>query len=79
LAAGEISSPFYFHGGYYIVKVRERKEPQPQSFEEAKQHIKAELSARRHEELTHKMGNTLLEKANLVIYDEIIESMLKED
>lgn len=79
LSAREISPPFYFQGSYYIVKVRKRKEPRPLSFEEAREQIKAELSAKKHEELTYKMGQTLLEKANLVIYDEEIESMLKEE
>jgi peptidyl-prolyl cis-trans isomerase C len=79
LDEGEISSPFYFHGSYYIVKVQERKEPRPQSFEEAREQIKAELSASKHEEMTRKMGLTLFAKANLVIYDEVIESMLKEN
>lgn len=77
LAEGEVSSPFYFNGSYYIVKVRERKEPRPLSFEEAREQIKAELSAKKHEEMTRKMGQTLLEKANLLIYDEVIESMLE--
>ncbi len=79
LSAREISPPFYFQGSYYIVKVRKRKEPRPLSFEEAREQVKAELSAKKHEELTYKMGQTLLEKANLVIYDEVIESMLKEE
>ncbi|MBW1700060.1 MAG: hypothetical protein JRK26_25105 [Deltaproteobacteria bacterium] len=61
-----------------IVKVRERKEPRPLSLEEAREQIKAELSAKKHEELTRNMGQTLLEKANLVIYDEVIDSMLKD-
>ena len=75
---GEISPPFYFHGSWYIVKVRERKEPRQLSYEEARDHIKAELSAKKHEELTRSMGQTLLDKADLVIYDDVIESMLKE-
>ncbi len=79
LAADEISPPFYFQGSYYIVKVRERREPRPLSLEEAREVIKAELSAKKHEELTHSMGNTLLEKANLVIYDGEIKAMLEED
>jgi len=78
LPAGEISPPFYFHGSWYIVKVRERKEPRLLAFEEAREFIKAELSAKKHEELTRSMGQTLLEKANLVIYDDVIESMLEE-
>ncbi|NIA29825.1 MAG: hypothetical protein GWP06_07955 [Actinobacteria bacterium] len=77
LSAGKISSPFYFHGSYYIVKVRERKEPRPLSFKEATVQIKNEMTAIKHEELMRKMGQTLLEKANLVVYDEVIESMLK--
>ena len=79
LAKDEISPPFYFQGSYYIVKVRERKEPRPLALEEVREAIKAELSAKKHEELTHNMGNTLLEKANLVIYDGEIRAMLDED
>ncbi|MBW2000474.1 MAG: peptidyl-prolyl cis-trans isomerase [Deltaproteobacteria bacterium] len=78
LSEGEISSPFYFHGSHYIVKVRERKGPRPFSFEEASERIKAELSAKKHEEMTRKMEDDLLKKANLVIYDEVIESMLEK-
>lgn len=77
LSEGEISPPFYFQGSWYIVKVRERKEPRPLAFEEAREHIEAELSAKKHEELTRSMGQTLLEKADLVIYDDVIESMLE--
>lgn len=78
LPVGEISPPFYFQGSWYIVKVRERKEPRALSFEESKEHIKEELSAKKHEELTLKMRQTLLENADLVIYDDVIESMLAE-
>jgi parvulin-like peptidyl-prolyl isomerase len=78
LPAGEIGPPFYFQGSWYIVKVRERKKPRPFSFEEAKAHIREELTANKHEELTRKMGRTLLEKSDLVIYDDVIESMLDE-
>ena len=79
LARDEISPPFYFQGSYYIVKVRERKEPRPLSLEDSREVIKAELSAKKHEELTYSMGNTLLEKANLVIYDGEIRAMLDVD
>ncbi len=78
LSAGEISSPFYLQGSWYIVKVRERKEPRPLSFEEVREQIETELTARKHEELTHDMGNQLLEQANLVVYDDVVESILNK-
>ena len=78
LGVGKISSPFYFQGSWYIVKVRERQEPRQLTFEEAREPIKAELTAIKHDEITRKMEKSLLESANLVIYDKVIKSMLKE-
>jgi hypothetical protein len=59
--------------------VREREEMRPLSFEEAREQIKTELTAIKHEELMRNMEQTLLAKANLVIYDDVIDSMLNEN
>ncbi|MCF6248608.1 MAG: peptidyl-prolyl cis-trans isomerase [Desulfobacula sp.] len=77
LSKDEISSPFQFNGSWYIVMVKERKEPEQVTYEDARDHIKEALLQQKHEELTYGMGETLLKQANLIIFDDIIESMLK--
>jgi parvulin-like peptidyl-prolyl isomerase len=79
LGENEISRPFIFHGSYYIVQVRKRQDPSPMPFEEARKLIEAELKARKHEVLTRDMEKTLLEQANLVIFEPVIEAMLAKD
>jgi parvulin-like peptidyl-prolyl isomerase len=79
LGENEISRPFIFHGSYYIVQVRKRQEPSPMAFEEARQLIETELKARRHDELTLNMEKTLLEQADMVIFEPVIEAMLAKN
>ena len=76
LKVNEISEPFYFHGSYYIVQVRERQEPKPMTFEEARAIIENELKNRKHEETTLQMEQALLDQSKLVIFDSAIETML---
>lgn len=78
LPVGEISYPFQFGGSWYIITVRERKEAEMMLLEDVREHIRLELKTKKHEELTDGMGETLLQEANLVIYDDVINSMLKE-
>ena len=77
LYVDEISPPFQFSGSWYIVKVRERKEPEIMTYKDVQGHIKQALLQQKHEELTYSMSETLLKQTNLVIYDDVIESMLK--
>lgn len=79
LPVGGISRPFRFEGSWYIVMVRERKEAKAMLFEDAREHIKVELKTKKHEELTHSMSEALLVDANLVIYDDVVKSMLEEE
>lgn len=79
LGENEISRPFIFHGSYYIVQVRKRQDPIPMPFEEARELIKSDLNARKHEELTRDMEKTLIEQSGLVIFDSVIETILAKD
>ena len=79
LGENEISRPFIFHGSYYIVQVRKRQNPSPMPFEEAREIIRSNLNARKHEELTRDMEKTLLEQADLVIFEPVIEAMLAKN
>jgi parvulin-like peptidyl-prolyl isomerase len=79
LGENEISRPFIFRGSYYIVQVRKRQGSIPIPFEEAKELIKSDLKARKHEELARDMEKTLIEKAGIVIFDSVIETMLAKN
>jgi parvulin-like peptidyl-prolyl isomerase len=79
LGENEISRPFIFRGSYYIVQVRKRQDPMPIPFEEARELIKSDLKARKHEELTRDMEKTLIEQAGIVIFDSVIETMLAKN
>lgn len=77
LKKDEIGSPFQFNGSWYIVKVRERNEPEMMLFEEVRESLRAALYQQKHEEQSYGLSETLLKQANLVIYDDVIKSMLK--
>ena len=79
LGEQEISLPFLFSDSYYIVQVRERQNPSQMTFEQARETIKIELTARKHEELARKTEKDLLDQANLIIFDKTIDSILNED
>lgn len=79
LGEKDISRPFLFRGSYYLVQVRERQEPNPMAFEEAREMIENEIKARKHEQLAEQMESTLLKQANPIIFDKVIDLMLKED
>lgn len=78
LAVGETSPIVEHDGGYYIVQVRERTEERQQTFEEVADTIKAHLQTQQHEQLEADMQNTLLERADLVIYDKTLRRLVKE-
>ena len=78
LKPGEITEPFTIGNEYIIVKVRERQEPQQQSFEAIKEHLMEDLRLQKHEELTVKMYTEMIDRANLVIYDPVLESMINK-
>jgi len=65
--------------GYYIVQVRKRQAPSPMAFEEARPLIEAELKGRKHDELVLNMENSLLEQADMVIFEPVIEAMLAKN
>jgi len=79
LGENEISRPFIFNGSYYIVQVRKRQAPSPMAFEEARPLIEAELKGRKHDELVLNMENSLLEQADMVIFEPVIEAMLAKN
>ncbi|NIA31154.1 MAG: hypothetical protein GWP06_14745 [Actinobacteria bacterium] len=78
LKQGKISKPFPLEQNYLIVKIREKQQPQQQSFEEVKEHLKEDLKLAKHDELTAKMYNDLIDQANLVIYDQVLETIINK-
>lgn len=75
----DVSLPFIFFNSYYIVQVRERQEPGQMTFEQVRETIQTELTARKHDDMASKMEKTLLDQANLIIFDKTIDSILNED
>ena len=79
LGEQDVSLPFLFYNSYYIVQVRERQGPGQMAFEQVRETIEMELTARKHEEKTRKMEKDLLDQANLIIFNKTIDSILNED
>lgn len=77
LPIGGISSPFEYDGSLYIVKVRERRESQALTFEEAVPLIRAELDHQKHDMLVEQLTRQLLEQAQLIVYDEVLNEWFK--
>ncbi|MFQ6078596.1 MAG: peptidyl-prolyl cis-trans isomerase, partial [Thermodesulfobacteriota bacterium] len=78
LKEGKVTEPFSIGNDYLIVKVRERQEPRQQSFEELKDHLKEDLMLKKHDKLTAKMYSDMIGQANLVIYDQVLESIVNK-
>ena len=78
LKKGEMTEPFSLEHDYLIVKVREIQESRPLPFEEVKDHLKEDLKMKKHEKLTVDMYNKMIDQANLVIYDQVLESIARE-
>ena len=49
------------------------------AFEQARETVKMEINARKHEEKTLQMEKALRKQAGLIIFDKTLDSMLKED
>lgn len=78
LDEGEITEPFTMGSNYLIVKMREKQEPGRLPFEEVKDHLKEDLKLKKHDELMAQMYQKMLDQANLVIYDQVLENLAKE-
>lgn len=72
-----ISNVFDYKGEYYIVKLRQKEDKRQRTFDEVKELIKKALLDERHREKEVKLEEELLKKAQLVIYDSSLRSMLK--
>jgi parvulin-like peptidyl-prolyl isomerase len=77
LGKNDVSRPFMFEGSYYIVQARDREDAQPYALEDVREAITAELEALKHEEMAIEIETTLLEQAEIIMFDEPIEAMLK--
>lgn len=73
----DISRPFMFGGSFYIVQVRKREGPNPVVLADAREAIRGELEARKHQEMTLQMENSLLAQAELIIFDKTIDRMIE--
>jgi parvulin-like peptidyl-prolyl isomerase len=65
---GGISDPVRSIYGWHIIKVEEEVKQQQLSFDEAKQRIKKDLSAKRAKELREALIRRLKEEAKIEIY-----------
>jgi peptidyl-prolyl cis-trans isomerase D len=74
--AGEISKPIPSKGSYVIVKVREKELPRQQSFEEIKEYVKKDVVTKKHDDLTAKLNNDMMNQAKLVIHEGALKSMI---
>lgn len=78
LEIGSTSQVLEYQGSYYILQVRDRKEEQTQSFEQASEAIKSHLSEQQHAKLESEMESTMLKNANFIVYDKTIRRVLKD-
>jgi parvulin-like peptidyl-prolyl isomerase len=76
LEVGETTEPFSVGHDYVIVKVREREAPRQRSFDEVKEHLIEDLKLQKHNELSVKMYNDIIAQADLVIYDQVLDSLI---
>ncbi|MCL4294367.1 MAG: peptidyl-prolyl cis-trans isomerase [Anaerolineae bacterium] len=75
LPEGSITPPFEYQGSLYIVQVREKRQPQPLTFEEAEPLIRDELTHQKHDVLAEQLSQKLIEQAQLVIYEETLRDL----
>jgi len=79
LQPDEVSGVFEYKGGYYIVKLRQKEEKRQRPFEEVKEQLKKALLDEKHHKREADLKAELLTKAQLVIYDSSLKTLLKED
>lgn len=79
LQPDEVSGVFEYKGGYYIVKLWQKEEKRQRSFEEVKDQLKKALLDEKHRSRESGLEAELLTKAQLVIYDSSLKTLLKED
>lgn len=75
LPEGSITPPFEYQGSLYIVQVREKRQPQPLTYEEAEPLIRDELAHQKHDALAEQLSQKLIEQAQLVIYEEVLRDL----
>jgi len=66
------------YGHYFIVKVSERQAESEIPFEEVQSHLTTYLSQKRHADMEQDYRKKLMEKANLVIYEKTLRSIVKK-
>jgi PPIC-type PPIASE domain. len=66
------------YGHYFIVKVSERQAESEIPFEEMQGHLTTYLSQKRHADMEQDYRTKLMEKANLVIYEKTLRSIVKK-
>lgn len=78
LQPDEISSVFEYEGGYYIVKLRQKADKRQRTFDEVKEQLKKVLLNEKHHKKEADLGDELLTKSQLVIYDSSLRTLLNE-
>jgi parvulin-like peptidyl-prolyl isomerase len=78
LQPNDISNVFEYEGGYFIVKVRQKEDKRPKTFDEVKEQIKGALMDEKHHKREAELGDELLKKSQLVIYNSSLRQMLND-
>lgn len=78
LQPGEVSGVFEYKGGYYLVKLRQKEDSRQLPFEDVKEELKKALLDEKHHKKEADMETELLTKAQLVIYNSSLKTMLQE-
>jgi parvulin-like peptidyl-prolyl isomerase len=78
LAVGETGKPVEWGNFLYIFEVLEREERRPLPFEEVKDLLREELLAKKHQELSRRLNEDLMEKAKVTVYDSTLRAMVEE-
>ena len=78
LAPGGVSEVIDSMGGYYIVQLNEKRDAVQNTLDESSEAIRVYLKDLKHAELEKGMEDSLLERANLVIYDRTLRRMLQQ-
>ena len=78
LKVGDLSPVLAFGDSYYLFQIIDRQEARQRSFEEAKELVRRDVGARKHDELARDMDRKLLERMQLRVYESRLQALAAE-
>ena len=75
LAPGQVSRPFETEYGWHIVKMVDRRESDPGSFEDLKEILRGQIQDRKRQRITAEYLKSLREKADIKLNEEIVQTI----